>query len=489
MAVRLCQLKSLSALLLLCLLACSKKYNNHELKVQQPKWFSASREHSIISSEGTAVEHLFFDVSPEFSKDGQSVNAVLTTVKGSEYAYNLDLLSGQRFYDHTYCKQKDVWKKESGLFKGPPFNIGFIPRTLDQLGTPQKILVFGNRPFENIDDNYFRVRIVSAYVEQECLEGDCLNTGNWLSRLVFLGVDEIDPTLDRVKDMESFKKLFDWKDIRAHIENIDGRNGTSTKVFPAIRGGGLVDVATAYDYFKKRSVLISDTEAVKIQGGCHALYEKAWKDVGFERAEDRESKTTEELNAKLRLIDELREAKKPVNFAARFHRFTKNHYQDFLTCEKFVYHGNINENPDKFWFLSYLGFFYRLHDEGHRFNCNRKDWTAAHPEEDGRFRNNIKEAILSCDSQAIDSAMDLIPNYLKTIQSHSNRYYSFLDYDNHSFGSHRKLYSWVSRRKKVFECQNDPNSKITKFMPLFPPDAKWKKRTVKDLVDKLKIIY
>jgi hypothetical protein len=99
MLARLCQLKSLTLVALLAT-SCSffeSKENSQELvSLIEPKWFPAKPAHSITNQEGKYQSHLFFDVKPELSNNGQSVNVVVLTPEHSEYAYKLDLNSGQR---------------------------------------------------------------------------------------------------------------------------------------------------------------------------------------------------------------------------------------------------------------------------------------------------------------------------------------------------------------------------------------------------------
>ena len=68
-------------------------------------------------------------------------------------------------------------------------------------------------------------------------------------------------------------------------------------------------------------------------------------------------------------------------------------------------------------------------------------------------------------------------------------FYKFLDYDNHIFGTHQKIYSWVKVKSKYYDCHLDPNPEIKKEIKVFPDDVTWKARYIKDVADELKIIY
>lgn len=489
MLLRLCQLKSL--LLLISLTSCSwwSKVDYEDRVIDSTaKWFKVSDEHKIQDAEGNVPTHLFYDIDPDFNKNDQFANVVILNTTTSPYAFNIDLTSGQRYFTHAYCKQKDAWGTRSGTFYRPSFHLGFIPRSLDQLGDPQKVIVFGKDRFSStINKNYFNVRIIGAYVEQHCPSGNCLDRGTWLSRLVFVGVDPKE--YEDIINIESFKKVFDWNEISAEIENIDGRNGFRDRTFPATKAGALIEFNEAFEYFDKRSLKFPQQELGKIQKSCHALYDAFWDEVGEVREEDKPAKTPAELSAKLKLRQDLKSRGIPVGFSTRLQRFVKKYNKDISTCEKFVYHGNINKNPEKFWFLSYMGMFFRLHEEGHFFDCKRKTWQKNFLGKDGQKGYDLQTGIVQCSTKDIDRAMDYLGNYLKGLKGSSSQYYSFIDYDNHFFGTHQKMYTWLKRKNMIFECTIDPNKNYQKAFDVFPEDAQWKHRDVIDLESDSKIIY
>lgn len=494
MLLRLCQLKSPSFLLILALLSsCSwkKKHTDApELLTTFPnQWFSVNPEHSLRDTQGKPQSHIYFDTYPDFTSREGEVNVVVATPANSQHAYQFDLNSGQRYYDHTYCPQKDVWN-EGGVVNLPPFSIAYIPRVLDQLGEPQKVIVWSKRKevSETAGKNYLKVRLVGAYVEQICPEGNCVGKGNWLSKLVFLGIDTNDEFYSSVRTLEDFKGRIDWDKARTHLANIDGRNFVGEKTFPAIRVGELIAFEDAFDYFRKRSIFLNDKELKKIQKGCHALYDALWEEVGKFRPEDKPANTIEELRSKLKLRENLRKQKVPVGFAERLRVFTKKYFKEISTCEKFVYHGNINKDPEKFWFLSYMGIYFRLHREGYAFSCKNQIWTRNILNDQGNPVYDITREINECKEADIDKAMDLLPNFLTTMKN-EKEYYKFIDYDNKTHGTHNKLYAWVKVKARRFECSHDPNAGIIKDTKVFPEDVTWKNRHVRDIADTEKIIY
>lgn len=497
MLLRLCQLKSqlLVAILLVSLSACTWRKGtgpnaDEFVSSFSNKWFSANSDHSLVDSKGVPVSHVLFDTTPEFNEKSQTVNVIITTPKDSEHAYSVDTNSGQVHYSHSFCKQKDVWSLYSGSINRPNFSIGYIPRVLDQLGGPQKIIIWSNRVGygESRDQNYFKVKIIGAYVEQICPEGNCLGKSNWLSRLVFVAVDTEDNTVSNLQITSDFKKIVNWEEAKAQLENVDGRNFIGENTYPYIRVGQLIAFKDAFEYFKKRSIFLVDKELKKIQKGCHALYNSLWEEVGKLQPEDRPARTKAELNAKIKLRQELKKKKLPVGFAARLHLYTQKFYNEVSTCEKFVYHGNLNKNPEAFWFLSYMGIFYRLHREGYYYNCEQKTWQRNILDRDGRPVHNIKRDIAKCTDRDIDRAMEYLPNFLSGLKG-EKEYFKFIDYDQHTFGTHKKMYAWVKMKNRKLDCSNDPNEEIQKETKAFPEDAAWKPRYIKDLADEMKIIY
>lgn len=496
MLLRLCQLKSP---LILCALvvisSCSwRKHepdDSRELLTTFPnKWFSVSKNHSLLNSNLEPSPHLLFDTTPEFETKDQEVNVVIATPEESDHGYAVDLNSGQRFYTHSYCPQKDVWNEYGGALHKPKFSIGYIPRVLDQIGEPQKVVVWSKRKAirETASSNFHKVRIVGAYVEQICPEGNCLGKSNWLSRLVFLGVDTEDPYYKTVKTTEDFQKFVKWREAKAILANIEGRNFIGDITYPTVRVGELIQYEDAFDYFKKRSIFLTDAELKKIQKGCHALYDRLWDEVGKQKPEDKPATTMDELNAKIKLHEKLKKENVPVGFAARFRVFTKKYFNEITTCEKFVYHGNVNGDQEKFWFLSMVGIYYRLHREGYFFDCKNKTWQRNVLNEQGQPIFDIKRDIEFCKEKEIDQAMDYMPNFLTGLKG-EKEYYKFIDYDNQTYGTHQKMYSWVKIKNRRFDCKNDPNLIIKKNTRVFPEDITWKERNIKDIADKMKIIY
>jgi hypothetical protein len=495
MLLRLCQLKSLSLLLawMLILSACSsRKESSLETELLTTftrNWFGVNPEHALLVKNTEPAPHLLFDTTADFNYGQRTVNTILTVVKGSRHSYAIDLNSGQRYYSHTYCKQQDVWGKFSGSLETPEFSIGHLPRVLDQLGEPQKVIVWSKRNDfgSTVATNYSRVKLVGAYVEQICPMGNCLGKNNWLSRLVFIGVDAEDKTLHGINTIEDFQREFNWDESKALLENIDGRNVIGNMKYPAIRISQLIQYDDAFDFFSKKSIFFDDKELGRIQKSCHKLYDELWTQVGEMRPEDRPVNSLEELKVRIKLREELRKQKKPIGFAARFAAFTKRYFNEVSTCEKFVYHGNFNQAPEKFWFLSHVGLFYRLHREGYYFDCRGKAWNRNVLNDRGQQVYDIKQGINDCREEDIDKAMGYLPNFLSGLKSEQD-YFKFIDYDNGAHGTHQRLFSWVKVKGRHYECSGDPNLKIKKEDRPYPEEVRWQERQIKDIEKEMKII-
>src|SRR5690606_31903960 len=156
----------------------------------------------------------------------------------------------------------------------------------------------------------------------------CHGKGNWLSRLVFLGVLVDDDSWNKVQDIKTFKDSRDWGVVKATLENMEGRNFVGGGYYPYIKIGELVEVNEAYEYFKKRSIVFTAEEMNKVRNGCHILYERLWQEVGEERPEDRSARTPKEYEEREKIRRELRIKELPAGFAERFASFTRKYFDE-----------------------------------------------------------------------------------------------------------------------------------------------------------------
>ncbi len=485
MKQRLCQLKTLTILIALCV-GCTW---NKEKKLQgddelltmikdRPMAEEISPEYKWETLGGEQQTHLFFGVSNKFSKGGMLVNAIVLNPADSANQYKLDLQSGQRYFDHEWCSGDDAWKKYSGKLNSIPFSMGVIPGTLDLLGGAQQVFIFGGEEkFKTLhDNNFFSIRLIGSVAQQVCVEGNCLGKKNWPSKLIYLAVDPEDTKFGMVKTASELKNLVNFNEVKAYIENYEGVNKQGSKEFPAASIGDFIDFAPTFDFQKRYSLVITDIERQKMVKSCHAIYDKAWKDVGIKTIFDLPSRSTEELKEKIRVRAEWKKAQIPVDFHERLRTFTVKYWTHFTTCMNFVRFPSVNSAPEKFWFLSDLGIYYQLHDDGHYYDCARKSWTKNTINNRGELVYNLKDGIYNCSTKDIDFAFNYLGAYLTGLRNSNKFYYRFLDYDSHTHGSHSKVYGWIKYRRFESNCSSKVNEQIQQKAPIAPADHKWEPR-------------
>ncbi|MFY7993705.1 MAG: hypothetical protein ACOVP4_10460 [Bacteriovoracaceae bacterium] len=488
MKPRLCQLKTLMILLTLCT-SCSwfkerKIRGDEELltMIQDRREVGGDPEYVWETVSGEKQSHLFFDIQNSFSKASPLMNVVVLNPAGSKNQYKLDLQSGQRYFDHEWCETKDAWKKYSGSLDKIPFSVGVIPGALDLLGEPQQVLIFGGaKKYESLQDqNYFQVRLLGSVIQQICVEGNCLGKKNWPSRLIHLAVDPEDREFGSIKDLQTLKTKINFPEIKAFIENHQGINTAGSKEFPAASIGDFIDFESTFNFQKKYALHITGEEREKMVKSCHAIYDKAWRDVGLKTIFDLPSQTTEELKEKIKVRAEWKKARIPVEFHERFRAYTLEYATHFVTCMKFVRFPSVNIESEKFWFLSDIGIYYLLHDDGHYFDCLRKSWTRNTLNNRGELVYKLKDGIYDCSTKDLDASFNYLGSYLMGLRNSAKFYYRFLDYDSHPHGTHAKVYSWIKYRKFESSCTSKVNEQILRKSQLTPADHKWSPRHQQD---------
>lgn len=488
MKQRLCQLKTLMILLALCT-SCSwkkeKKINGNEellTMIRDRSHGLAAPEYEWKSIDGEKQDHLFFDVTSGYSRDGRLVNTVILSTADSKNQYKIDLQSGLRYFDHEWCSANDAWKKYSGSLNSIPFSLGVIPGVVDLSGEAQKVFIFGgSKKYKTLQDqNYFQVRLVGSVVQQVCIEGNCLGKKNWPSRLIFLGVDPEDSAFADVRTVQDLKEKINFNEVKAYIENYEGINTLGTKEFPAASMGDFIDFGPAFEFQKKYSVMITPEEREKMVKSCHAIYDKAWRDVGVKTIFDTPSRSTEELKEKIKVRSEWKKAQIPVEFNERLRSFTKKYWTHFVTCSKFVRYPSVNIAPEKFWFLTDIGIFYTLHSDGHYYDCGRKAWSKNTLSNSGEMVHDLKNEIFNCSTRDIDLAFNYLGPYLMGLRNSHKFYYRFIDYDSHSHGTHAKIYSWIKYRRFESNCSSAVNDQVFQKSQVMPLDHKWEPRDVKE---------
>lgn len=419
----------------------------------EPKWFAANERFQLQGSDGQPLAHMFFDVDPAIDTKSKTVNFLVSTPEDYPTEQSLDLASGQLYLSRKYCSQSDLWKTYKGVLNTPPYTIGFIPRVLDQLNMPQKIIVFGQKDYyrKYFKTNFFDARVVGAFIEQVCPKRSCSEKGSWLSRLVLVGVQKNHADYKKVSNLEDLKKKVDWEEVKAFVGNGSGQNQVLGEFYPAYRMGANVSAGQAFYHLKKYSHVFNVESLGKMRRGCQKLYDHFWTSFTKEGGR-RFDKTFKELLLK--------------------------YHNRYSTCSEYVYPSSINDNPQRHWFFAYLSGYYKLVKMGYYFDCGRGIWVSNPYIEKGSRLVSPKNQFRYCKEKDVGKAMEQMPAFLNSLRDGSRNGIRYVDYDNLDFaprlGTHGKLYSWVENDNKSLSCSKDKDGNLFKSkLPTFPKDIDW----------------
>lgn len=444
------------------------------------RWHTISPDYAnLTKGDGEPAPHFFFDINPQLNDNTKSVNFVVETPAYSDFRYRIDLLSGLHHTVAPYCSQTDIAGKHQFTIEKPPFTIGIVPRILDQLMLPQKIIVFGNETFyqANFRQNYFDARIVGGYIEQICEESFCETPEEWKSRLVLIGVQKRNPKFDDVKDPADLKKLVNWKKVEAFVENGQGKNRIGKKYFKGYQMGALIDSSQAINFIKKQSFIFTIEKMKETMMGCYQLYSHLWKVLGENNILDRPAESMEEISFKSRVVKEERINKTKLKpFYKRFIATYKKFHKEIKTCSEYVYPANIENNADRHWLMTYLVAFAKMGEVGYYYDCSRKIWMSNPKLPNGNRTVPISKQLRYCSASSIDNAFSSAVNYLSRLSKANRISYRYIDYDSGPHGTHNKIYSWVPTDGKVFECKEYDEFHAT--IKGFPSDVKWKQKNL-----------
>lgn len=428
----------------------------------QAKWFTGEKRFRLEDINGQPMAHMFYDANPNINKNNNKVGFVVTTPKGYPTEQAIDLSSGQLYLARKYCSQSDAWGKYNGRVEFPPFASGIVPRTLDQLNLPQKIIVFGEegRYQEHFKHNRYEGRVVGGFVEQVCPKRGCVGKGSWLSRFVLIGVQPDSKTFKNVRSVHELKSLVDWPLVEAFIGSGGGRNIVGGKLYPAYRMGAVVEAAQAMAFLERNSKTFKHGELTKMRSGCHKLYDHIWNDF---QKEDK------------------------LGFDKKFKKNLIEYGDRFNTCAKYVYPSSINFEAKRHWFFAYLSGYMKLNELGFYYSCDAKSWIPTPYIQGGDWSVKLKERFRFCPDGSVDKAMKRMPRFLEILKNRGFSSHRYIDYDNSSWGTHSKIYSWVPHDNKVLECSkvdSDGDAEKEEYfknsLPNFPGDIDWESIRPKD---------
>ncbi len=458
----------------------NKEYADAFVSSIEPKWFKGAERFAIIDQQKKPVVHRFFDVNPFKNIESGKVNVVITTPADSEFLNQIDLTSGQIFIDEKFCSQKDEFAQLDGDVENNKFfSLGVLPRVLDQLNDPQKVVVFGGEEYikKHYKSHSFDVRVIGGFVEQVCPFGGCFKADQWLSRIVLVAIQNGDEKLKDVVDIVDLQNKVDWNYFRAFIQNGQGKNKISGKYFARNRMGAIVSAKQALSYINKNSTIFSIDKLKQMRLSCYKLYDYLWKDLSYESTSSMEAKNLAQVREKAILLNQKRkEGMKDDPFWRRFAKNNKKFGKQYNTCVQYVNPTNINDDPKRHWFFSYLTAFHSLQNLGYAFNCNRKVWEVNPVVIEGKRVKSLQEQFRNCSDKDLDRAFEYAPSMFDTLRKGNRVSYRYIDYDSGSKGTHHKIYNWVKLSPGSMSCREESERNFSLERSIFPKDVVWEKR-------------
>lgn len=505
-----CQLKRISKFILITLLlfSCAKQSKNYGVKVEERAWFNTQKDFSYRNELGDIPFHPFYDALPKNKNyEANEFNAIIMTRRGSAFQYEFDLVSGAAYLERKVCEHKDAWARYSSNLDTIPFNVGFIPRTLDQMAEAQKVYIFGEAPSGEVGDQLvYPVRLIGGVVEQFCDNFPCSVRDEWQSRLVYLATFIGDQEYAKVNDLDSLKKHVNWPLVKAAIENYQGANSNEGKVLPAYRLLNEVGLANVLEFSASNGHSFSYKSAKSLQSSCQALYDYVWDNVSNFLPEAKNSKkkdlvnedsskyeidvpVTSKLQGNVLNFEQkvkpaqakLKKKKEFKSFHSFFQHFYANYRSKYLTCEKFIQSTSITEDFERHWFFAYLLNYFHLEDLGFVYSCNKEAWLENPVLQSGkRIYDNFSE-VKKCSTKSLDQAMVSSITLMTSRQRSGRPYYKYIEYDSGVGHTRQKLYRWIFKTGKKLSCENSTPERI------FPEDVNWRafhyKKKLEEQVD------
>jgi hypothetical protein len=484
-------------------LSCTQSYDLAPIKRGIPVWFEAPKNFVITERDGTAPLHAFFDHVPEPNARLKELSMVVTTPMNSELGFDIDLISGKLYRQHRHCSENDVWgRRRRRVPVRPPVTMGFVPRLLDQAGLPHKVVVYGDsqyfQEFDRKADFVERVRVVGGGLLQYCDDFPCEIRERWLSRLVLIAVNPLDPKFSDIQTLDQLKGRVKWDELVTFMENGLGRNLAGADHRPAYRFSGDVDAARAFEHALSRGHLFEFSELVTMRRSCHALYDMFWEGAEFVRKQMHDRLLGENQTLKnLQDLEERRgttpsflfsnvtkgkldsnyvdESKSPVpleatrSFSVYLNHFLKNYGREYRACKRFVRDSSVKEDPRRHWFMSYVNLYFHLEDLGYIYVCSRRAWSENYLMSDGSRTYNAERERANCLPSQFDNAFETAVTMMTALRRSMRPHYRYIEFDTHGGGSHQPLFTWVHFNGKRRSCDQVSETEA----PTFPSDALW----------------
>lgn len=451
-----------------------------------PKWFAKTPERFILkNTDNEIASHMFFDVNPNINIKSQTVNFVIETPARSDNQYLVDLKSGRHYFNQRYCSEKDHSTKSSINVKSPPFHIGFIPRVYDQLGTPQKIFVFDDEDEPNFKDRFYNAKVVGGFVYRECTSRTCTRETDWDSRLALIGINTQSKKYKKISSVNQLKKEVDWPEVEAFFRNGFGNNIVGEKVFSSFKIGSMLTSQKVLEYFKDNSLFFTIDKMTTLKRSCYKLYDQIWQELGSDTPLEAKLRSAKSLKEQAQAMSKIKKDKS-ILFDRRFKKAFRKYNKNYLNCEELVYPANINENPNRLWFFSFYSMINLLYEEQYTYNCSRNIWVKESFISRDKKSSRIESAFFDCSIRDIEKSFGAAKVLLQNLRHKDFASYRFIDYDNTSYGTHNKIYSWVPISNKRFQCANE--KVFFKAVDLFPKDVDLPQRDF-DSLNQNKVIF
>ena len=456
-----CQFKKhIYSILFLTLLVsgCAKKEVIKPIIRPTGTWFSTHQKYRFVDIEDSPVSHLFFDFKPMVDIDRKLIDAVVITPENSRFHYDFDLVSGKRFYSHEYCKEKDVWKSYGPDLERPPYTEAIVPRLLDQIKKPQRVIIFGDSQYLSSgkfpQDETIRVKVIGGALEQFCDRFPCDNEKKWKSRLLLFAVSTLDPKFKNISSFGELVKILDWKEVKGFIENGRGRSISGGDSYPAFRLIGQVYPTKAIKYALGKGHLFSSNEITTLRKSCESVYERLFK---------------------LRDLVQSGEGSLPKEF----HKFYLKYWDSFKTCRQYVRASNITYNEKDHWFMEYISAFGHAEDKGFVYQCQTKAWVRNYNSVDGKTLYNQATELKYCTEEGMNLAFERAVNLMTGLSTSGLSFHRYVEYDSGAKSLHNKIYNWLFVSGKKQSCTKSKTEDLVfpndvSWTPIFNPEAKEK---------------
>lgn len=423
-----------------------------------PKWFKTDPRFSLTNYQDEIAVNYFWDTASSINLKERSLNVVISTPKGSSKLYNIDMSSGQRYFQSPLCSSEDITGKFLSTLSQSPVFMGIVPRVLDETGRPQKIIILGDENYlkQYWKTNFFEVKIIGGLIEKECTKRLCKDDKGLAQRLVLVAAQKGYAPYNQYSSITELKNKLDWKHIVAFLENQQGVDQVSDHFYSAYQITEELTAKRATEYLDKYSVKFDAKKIKDLKTSCYKLYDYWWS----------------RINADHRVIIKGK-TKQAASFAEVFTQLFHEYGERYYTCSQYVKPSNIVPSINRHWFFSYLTAFHHLALNGHEYSCSKRAWLY-NPVVNNRRSTPYKKQLKSCTNRKLMPAFDGAMMLLKSLRDQHLTSYRYIDYDRNKYGgTHEKMYSWVPYKSRAIKCDKDDLSKVSTQLSIFPKDVQW----------------